>query len=249
MTAEKIVAPFPPAIALPPSRALGVPFGTVPRPAAATMPRAAKDRIGRIVPVITNKSTEQKKAEAEVESFREELGPFVLAAETTRMAMVFADAKAPGSPIIFANDSFLSLSGYERKEVLGERFNFPAGPSRRSRGRWRKSGSNSKAAPRARSEILFRRKDGSEFWTALVISPVRDAKGDRRSAFRLLPRSHQAKERASSIQDAHRRAESSREKYPFDGAVDPLAGIANDLRSQSDLGLRRVPAVCPLPVA
>ena len=140
------------------------------------MPRAAKDRIGRIVPVITNKSTEQKKAEAEVESFREELGPFVLAAETTRMAMVFADAKAPGSPIIFANDSFLSLSGYERKEVLGERFTFllarHADPEAVAQIRIQFEGRSEGA-----SEILFRRKDGSEFWTALVISPVRDAKG------------------------------------------------------------------------
>ena len=71
-----------------------------------------------------NKSGEQKIAEAEVESFRKELGPFVVAAETTRMAMVFTDAKAPDNPIIFANDSFLSLTGYDREEVLGQSFNF-----------------------------------------------------------------------------------------------------------------------------
>jgi PAS domain S-box-containing protein len=73
---------------------------------------------------ITNKSEEQKDAEAEVESFRKDLGPFVVAAETTRMAMVFTDAKEPDHPIIFANDSFLSLIGYDRKEVLGQRFSF-----------------------------------------------------------------------------------------------------------------------------
>ena len=76
------------------------------------------------MPEITNKSEEQKVAEAEVESFRQDLGPFVVAAETTRMPMVFTDAKEPGHPIIFANDSFLSLTGYERKEVLGHSFNF-----------------------------------------------------------------------------------------------------------------------------
>ena len=69
------------------------------------------------MPEVTNKSEEQKDAEAEVESFRKDLGPFVVAAETTRMAMVFTDAKEPGHPIIFANDSFLSLIGYERKEA------------------------------------------------------------------------------------------------------------------------------------
>ena len=45
------------------------------------------------MPSAENKSKEQKAAESEVESFRKDLGPFVVAAETTRMAMVFADAK------------------------------------------------------------------------------------------------------------------------------------------------------------
>ena len=59
---------------------------------------------------ITKKSDEQKDAEAEVESFRKDLGPFVVAAETTRMAMLFTDAAKPDHPIIFVNDSFLSFS-------------------------------------------------------------------------------------------------------------------------------------------
>lgn len=61
-----------------------------------------------------SRSSEQKAAEAEVEHFREELGPFVIAAEETRMAMVFTDAKADGDPIIFANDSFLELRPTKR---------------------------------------------------------------------------------------------------------------------------------------
>jgi hypothetical protein len=60
---------------------------------------------------IINKSVEQKIAESEVESFRKARGPFVVAAETTRMAMVFTDAREPDNPIIFANEAFLSLTG------------------------------------------------------------------------------------------------------------------------------------------
>src|ERR1700720_3240704 len=73
---------------------------------------------------ITKKSDQQKGAEAVVEGFRKHLGPFVVAAETTRMAMVFTDAAKPDNPIIFANDSFLSLTGYAREEGLGKSFNF-----------------------------------------------------------------------------------------------------------------------------
>jgi PAS domain S-box-containing protein len=129
------------------------------------------------VPTIANKSTEQKSAEAEVESFREELGPFVVAAETTRMAMVFSDAKEPANPLIFANDSFLSLTGYGRKEVLGQNFNFllanGADPEVLAHIKIEFEGHSDDG-----SEILCRRKDGSEFWAALFISPVRDEKGD-----------------------------------------------------------------------
>jgi PAS domain-containing protein len=76
------------------------------------------------MPEIVIKSETQKVAEAKVEGFRSDLGPFVVAAETTRMAMLFMDAKEPGNPIIFANDAFLDLTGYDREEVLGQYFNF-----------------------------------------------------------------------------------------------------------------------------
>lgn len=126
---------------------------------------------------MTKKSDAQKGAEAEVESFRRNLGPFVVAAETTRMAMVFTDATEPENPIIFANDSFLSLTGYDREEVLGKGFNF-----------FMAQGADAEALARIKdefegvtasgTEVLYRRKDGSEFWAAVFISPVRDERGD-----------------------------------------------------------------------
>jgi PAS domain S-box-containing protein len=126
---------------------------------------------------IAKKSAEQKGAEAEVEGFRKDLGPFVVAAETTRMPMVFTDAKEPGHPIIFANDAFLALTGYDRNEVLGHGFNFLM-----ARGADRKALAQVEAAfetsANGGSEIHYRRKDGSLFWAAFHISPVRDESGD-----------------------------------------------------------------------
>ena len=114
---------------------------------------------------ITKKSNEQKDAEAEVESFRKDLGPFVVAAETTRMAMLFTDATEPDNPIIFANDSFLSLTGYDREEVLGKSFNFlmanAADAEALTRIKAEFEGPSSSG-----TEVLYRRKDGSEFWAA-----------------------------------------------------------------------------------
>jgi PAS domain S-box-containing protein len=128
------------------------------------------------MPEITNKSEEQKVAEAEVDSFRKDLGPFVVAAETTRMAMVFTDAKESGHPIIFANESFLSLTGYDRKEVLGHKFSFlmarGADPKTLAQVEIAFEGSTDHG-----SEIRYRRKDGSIFWAAIFVSPVLDENG------------------------------------------------------------------------
>lgn len=47
------------------------------------------------------KDAEQKAAEAEVEEDQDQTSPFVIAAETTRMPMVFTDALESDNPIIF----------------------------------------------------------------------------------------------------------------------------------------------------
>jgi PAS domain S-box-containing protein len=120
-----------------------------------------------------NKSKEQKQAEGEVEGFRKELGPFVVAAETTRMAMVFADAKQADNPIIFANDSFCALTGYEREEILGQSFNFLMAHGADADA-LKKIEAEFNGQSDGGSEILYRRKDDSEFWAALLITPVRD---------------------------------------------------------------------------
>lgn len=64
----------------------------------------------------------QRAAEADVEKFRNQLSPFVVAAEKTRMAMIFTNAKETGNPIVFANKAFLALTGFNRAEVLGVSF-------------------------------------------------------------------------------------------------------------------------------
>ncbi len=127
------------------------------------------------MPDETKKSEEQKDAEAEVEGFREDLGPFVVAAETTRMPMMFTDASEPGNPIIFANDAFLSLTGYDREEVLAKCFNTLIADCID-----RETMVLVEAAFGGCEndlEIQYRRKDGSEFSASIFISPVRDAKG------------------------------------------------------------------------
>jgi PAS domain S-box-containing protein len=123
-----------------------------------------------------NKSDEQNAAEAEVKDFEDDLGPFVVAAETTRMPMVFTNAKARNNPIIFANDSILALTGYSRDEMLAQSLDFLAA-----------SGTDPEAMAAINAafeahdggeqDISCRRKDGSVFWASVSFSPVRDHKG------------------------------------------------------------------------
>lgn len=124
--------------------------------------------------------SEQHTAEGDVEEFRRDGGPFVVAAEETRMPMVFMDAKRPDSPIIFANDSFLRLTGYARDEVLGHSFNFlmARGTDPKALAAVTAAFNNGDDHKEHSPEVRYRRKDGSAFWAALFISPVRDAGGD-----------------------------------------------------------------------
>jgi len=124
---------------------------------------------------VTAKSDDQKEGEARVDVFRQKLGPFVVAAEKTRMPMVFTDEE-PGHPIIFANDAFLALTGYPREEVLAKSFQSLLA-----------AGVDEKTMPIVESafrgecesdpEIHYKRKDGSEFWATMFISPVCEEDG------------------------------------------------------------------------
>ena len=128
------------------------------------------------MPDDTNTPADQKTAEADVQKFRDQLGPFVVAAEKTRMAMVFTNAKKAENPIVFANDAFLELTGFDREEVLGASFK-----SLMTRGTGSEELAEVEAAFAGRAdkepEICYRRKDGTAFWTSLFISPVCDDQG------------------------------------------------------------------------
>lgn len=68
------------------------------------------------------------RAEAAIEVVRRRGGVFVEAVRATRMAMALTDPALPGNPIIFANQSFLDISGYALEEVLGQQPYFMNGP-------------------------------------------------------------------------------------------------------------------------
>ncbi len=122
------------------------------------------------------KDHEQESAEAEVDAFTRRLGPFVVAVDSTRMAMAFTDARRPDNPIIFANKSFLDLTGYDRTEVLAQSFDFILPPQAAAQARAEIEAAFT-TSPAIDAEIRFRRKDGSEGWASLFVTPVRNEQG------------------------------------------------------------------------
>jgi PAS domain S-box-containing protein len=103
--------------------------------------------------------------------------PFAAAIRATRMAMIVTDARQSDNPIIFANDAFLALTGYDRAEVIGRNCRFLQGPDTDPRSVETLRHAVAKGEDVA-LDILNYRKDGSTFWNALYLSPVRGKTGE-----------------------------------------------------------------------
>ena len=179
------------------------------------------------------KTKEQEAAEAKVEGFRDELGPFVVAAETTRMPMVFTDAMAAGNPIIFVNQAFLALTGYDEHEVLAQEFNFlmdrSTDPETLTEVRTAFRGG------RAEPQVQFRCKDGHLIWVTIFITPVRNENSDvvqHFASFVDITRHKEAEDRLGFLLDEV--------NHRTQNMLTTVLAIANQtLRDAADPGLAR----------
>ena len=108
--------------------------------------------------------------------------PFAAAIRATRMAMIITDPRQSDNPIVFANDAFLKLSGYARDEVMGRNCRFLQGPQtdRRAIAAVRDA---IEANTDVSIDILNYRRDGTQFWNALYLSPVRSQAGETQFFF------------------------------------------------------------------
>ncbi|MEC9463797.1 MAG: PAS domain-containing protein [Pseudomonadota bacterium] len=103
--------------------------------------------------------------------------PFAAAFKATRMPMLITDPQQPDNPIIFCNEAFATLTGYSRDELIGRNCRLLQGPEtdRNAVTQMREAIADERDIS---IDILNYRKDGSSFWNALFVSPVRDANGD-----------------------------------------------------------------------
>jgi PAS domain S-box-containing protein len=89
----------------------------------------------------------------------------------TPIATVITDPRQPDNPIVAANSSFRSLTGYEESELIGRNCRLLAGPGTEEAPRAHLRDAVGKNEP-VLIELLNYRKDGSSFRNAVMIAPV-----------------------------------------------------------------------------
>jgi PAS domain S-box-containing protein len=114
--------------------------------------------------------------EAAVEALRRRGGVFVEAVRATRMAMALTDPNLPGNPIVFANESFVKLSGYTLDETLGQQPFFMNGPDTDpgDEAELRRALEEDRDG---NLETTQYRKDGSRFVANMLLSAFKDDAG------------------------------------------------------------------------
>lgn len=103
--------------------------------------------------------------------------PFTAAFRAARMSMLITDPRRADHPIIFVNDAFTALTGYERDDVVGRNCRFMQGPDTSREAIARISAAVARGED-VEVEILNYRKDGIPFWNRLFVSPVHNEAGE-----------------------------------------------------------------------
>ncbi|MGI4746276.1 MAG: PAS domain-containing protein, partial [Janthinobacterium lividum] len=97
--------------------------------------------------------------------------PFAAAIRSTPMPMIITDIHMADHPMVFVNEAFETMSGYNRDELIGRDCRFLQGPDT-DPDAVRQIHEAIVGQRAIKIDLLNYRKDGSSFWNALHISPV-----------------------------------------------------------------------------
>ena len=104
-------------------------------------------------------------------------GVFFAAIEMTRMPMILTNPKLPDNPVVFANQAFQELTGYQQDEIIGRNCRFLQG-AQTDRSKVAELRSAVEEQRAVSVELLNYKRDGTPFWNGVYIAPVFNPKGD-----------------------------------------------------------------------
>uniref|UniRef100_A0A1D1Y894 non-specific serine/threonine protein kinase n=1 Tax=Anthurium amnicola TaxID=1678845 RepID=A0A1D1Y894_9ARAE len=98
------------------------------------------------------------------------------ALSTLQQTFVVSDATRPDCPIMYASGGFFSMTGYSLKEVIGRNCRFLQGPDtdKLEVAKIREAVRTGKSYC---GRLLNYKKDGTQFWNLLTVTPIRDDHG------------------------------------------------------------------------
>ena len=137
--------------------------------ALRALPVYDDDGVVRTAIGMTQDITEQKRREQELHWKSRAL-------DEAPIGVTITDPALDDNPMIYVNDRFCSVTGYDRDSVLGENCRFLQGPA--TDGEPLATLRSAIEAERPVSvELRNYRRDGTQFWNQLDIAPVRDETG------------------------------------------------------------------------
>ena len=145
------------------------------------------------------------------------------------VGITIADGKRRDTPLIYVNDAFEELAGYDEADVLGRNCNFMQGDD----------SEESKIAEMAKAidagepvsvELVNYTDDGEEFWNRVHIAPIHGDEGD---VTHYVGFQEDVTDRVEAEREAQRQAERARtEREKVEALLDRLDGLLTDVTSE-----------------
>jgi PAS domain S-box-containing protein len=150
-----------------------------------------------------------------------------LASVTDALSVVVTDPRQPDDPIVWVNEAFTQLTGYDADAVLGRNPRLLQGPRTDAAALTRIS--DGLARGQVVSELLLNyRRDGSRFWNRLVVGHVRDEAGA------VIYRVGVQADVTESVEEALSRDAGARVQRETTIRLDLLARVSDELTARLD---------------
>ena len=136
------------------------------------------------------------------------------------ISITVSDGRLPDMPLIYANRTFQTLTGYGRDEVLGSNCRFLQGPDT-DPAAIRAIRDAVAAGDQAEVRLINHRKDGTAFLNRLVLAPIHDEQGALTAYLGL----------QADVTDEARREDAERQRQRIEALGRMMGGVAHEINN------------------